>query len=479
MSRVVRALVAVVAAAAAVAGGDPEVPVGAELELAAVVVVGVGVADLDHRAGATRVRARPASRAERLVLDRRRVVAAGAGVEDVEAAVRPHRRGSNAIESRPASLEGSARPEAHALGEVEERRGRASRLVAHARSRSPRCSTTKSVLAARRAAWVDVGRAASKLSRSVAARTPGPRAGGRRAASRRASRVAASAAAAAASTRPTPSCRPACRPAQLRLSRPATQPVDGPVERDRVDVPGGVLAERAQRSGPRGRARGRRRRGSRPASAVKLRSSPCAEVAVQVAAVERGELGVADDVAAGDRAAAPSRPYSSTGAIAPGASWSSLKRSRALERRPAEVRRPPAASLGGTASISSSASWPTSPIQRSPVVAVEREAPRVAQAERGDLVARRRRVVGRRSAGACRAGSSGSWARALRIAGRRRRRRCRCRAAVGAEQQQAAVVVAAKSSIRSSSRALAGIGDARGRRPSARTRPCARRRRCR
>src|SRR3954452_1276797 len=79
------------------------------------------------------------------------------------------------------------------------------------------------------------------------------------------------------------------------------EPVDGTVERGRVDVAGVVLPKRAQRRNLQAkrpvvhRARSGRRREAPQLSG--------AEVAIEVASVERGKAAIADDVAAGDRAA--------------------------------------------------------------------------------------------------------------------------------------------------------------------------------
>ena len=131
-------------------------------------------------------------------------------------------------------------------------------------------------------------------------------------------------------------------------------------------------------------------------------------------------------------------------------------RGRARPRRrscgalPSNGRQPkfaPRARPRATKSISSTASWPTSPIVRSPVSAVEREAPRVAQAVGVDLGPRAgaadERVVGRdrgtaarrsgagRCAGSCRAACRGPARCRARRAGRRRRRRRRGRCRAG------------------------------------------------
>ena len=76
----------------------------------------------------------------------------------------------------------------------------------------------------------------------------------------------------------------------------------------------------------------------------------------------------------------------------------SRKRCFAFEDVPSEVDASPGARWRRREVDSSYASWPTSPIQRSPVDAVEREAPRVAQPEGPDLgtaAAVGERVVGR------------------------------------------------------------------------------------
>ena len=121
------------------------------------------------------------------------------------------------------------------------------------------------------------------------------------------------------------------------------------------------------------------------------------------------------------------------------AGWRRTSRSGCLPSKASQPKLAPRRRPASRSRSPRSASWPTSPIARSPLAAVEGEAVGVAQAERVDLVlARRRRRTGCRPgpcrrARRCGAGRSGAACRAgcscsgRSRAGRRRCRRRRCR----------------------------------------------------
>ena len=215
--------------------------------------------------------------------------------------------------------------------------------------------------------------------------------------------------------------RPACTPARRARSRRCDRRASSPNELSCSTLRPSARSSVAGRLGVGGEA-------------VQL---ALAEVAVQVAAVQRRS---APGRGRRSRRSPSSRGRARTRGPAgsrPGACWSSLKRLVALERRPAEVE--PAARAGRRAPRRSPRACPGRRRRsRGRPSAVERESPRVAQPERRELEAPR--AGWDRFAASCRAALEGPG-RALRVAGAAAVADAEVEASVGAEQQQAAVVV--------------------------------------
>ena len=183
---------------------------------------------------------------------------------------------------------------------------------------------------------------------------------------------------------PAPGRRRPAGPAEAaRRRRAVLDPVHGPVERGDVDAPAGVLAERGRRCDTASASA----RSERASASATERSCAAAQVAVDVAAGERGQAGVAHDVAAGDRAHLARRARARTrGRRSPGGVAHSRRgggvRARALPARPAVVDAawPPSVAAGAT-STSSRALLADVADHQVVRLAVEGEAPRVAQAD--------------------------------------------------------------------------------------------------
>ena len=170
---------------------------------------------------------------------------------------------------------------------------------------------------------------------------------------------------------------------------------------------------------------------------------PGAVVAEQVPTRQVGDRGAPDDGAAGDRAASVGVGVDEHGAEGAVDRLVVVEPLEALERAPSEVR-----ALGPLTTRRSAPTVDLLEVTLADVtdpqvagIAVEREAPGVAQSVRPDLgsaaLVADERVVGAarrtaaalgrvdRSAGSCRARAQRSWRMALRVAARRRRRpRC-------------------------------------------------------
>ena len=222
-----------------------------------------------------------------------------------------------------------------------------------------------------------------------------------------------------------------------------------------------------------------------------------AVVAEHVDALQVGDGRAPVDEPAGDRAVAVGVGVVEHRGHRAGRGGAALVGLRALHLVPAEVgalARRRGRGTTGSRSTSSMRSWPTSPIQRSPLVAVEREPPRVAHAVEPDLGRARPDAVGERVAGRDGVGRSpvgrlgvdaqdlaeqglGVLAVAVGVAAAAPVAEPDVEVAVGAEHQLAAVVV--RERLGHEQQLARGCGCRPGRRPSGtRRRGCCRRCRC-
>src|SRR4051794_18642388 len=234
------------------------------------------------------------------------------------------------------------------------------------------------------------------------------------------------------------------------------EPVDRALERDGVDPPARVLAE----GGQTGNAQVALPHGERAARPQPSRlDAPAAEVAEHVAALQPRDRRIAHHDAPGDRAVPVVVRAHDHGIDVAGSRFAGRVARAGLERPPAEVRPAPGAAAARQVVDLLPRVLPHVADDEVARAAVEREAPRVAQAERVDLAPRAgtpdERVVARHavrpSAGGPRIDAQdlpqqraevlGVPARAVEVAAAPAVARADVEQAVGTEEQEAAVVV--------------------------------------